>query len=586
MTGETCGFFYNSPYLPNPSIQNSVVERPIGAETYLTKDLIQATFTQNPADLNTIFRSRQSIARYIAIYGPRLANIDYVRFKFLNPHQRQALEEELLNTARLLYDECQLHLFEKDITLLKERGRQLELTAKLLYRLRNTPELGENHSPEEQLQAEIVDGSLDQPVKYIALTVIAPLIAETMKSISASEGLEYIQEKMTDANLYRLNWVAEGGFVKSLLGLIPAGSGHIQHTQNILDTVKPYTGYMSFVLYYLRLGIRLYLLTKGTFKGDEKAMDEISIGERFNIQWEKHGFGIINDFFWATANMACFLWLIKAGTWGCTAYMGNGLTAALLLMDLFLIVCQHNKKKKEHDDALAQYDQDINRLKQDIHKAPNDLKKVLDEHLTVLTDAKNTCALEWKSANKDFYSTAVYAAGLLAGFSLICCFFFPPTGIPLATALILGLVGATLSFVLTLAYHSMITNTKIEQLEELMGQTEAQITDLELKKQSAPNLNQKALIDQDIIHLNKKLVYQKDMISHHRKEMIQQMFSEAMLPATVFVFLVFLPLNLGMPLMLPIIALLLLSSSILARFKPPEPEVTNVNGAPSPMNPS
>ena len=316
-------------------------------------------------------------------------------------------------------------------------------------------------------------------------------------------------------------------------------------------------------------------------------MDQISISERFNVQWEKHGFGIINDFFWATANMACFLWLIKDGVWGCTAYMGNALTAALLLMDLVLIACQQNKKKKEHDNTMEQYEQDIIRLRQQRDQAPEELKKVLNEHLTVLIDAQKTCEFEWNSANKDFYSTLVFAAGLLAGFSLVCCFFFPPTGIPLATVLILALVGAALSFVLTLAYHAMLTNTKIERLEELLSASEQQRDELQqqLDTPQAPGLtqNQRELILLDIGHLDKKIIYQTDMIDYHRKEMIQQIFSEAMTPATAFVFLVFLPLNLSLPLMLPIIALLLLSSSILARFKPPEPEVTNVNGAPSPM---
>ncbi len=607
---KSLSFFHSTPYSPNPSYKKTGIEIPLGAEPYITQGFIRAALTSNAVDLPTLYRARKAIARSIAFYGNRLKDIDYETFNFLNPTQRQALEEELPNTAPLLYDECQLHLFEKELPLLRKRGQQLERTAKLLYRLRNTPELGQNEQPNPQLQAQI-DTSLDKPVKYIALTNIAPLIAETMLCISASEGLEAIRDKMTDANMYRLNWVWGGGLDRALLGVIPAGSGHIQHTQNTLNAIQPLTGYMSFVLYYFRLGIRLYLLTKGTFKGSwmdpwqtdaEKAMDKVSIGERFKTQCETHGFGIINDFFWATANMACFFWLIKDGVLGSTAYMGNALTGVLLLMDLFLIHCQFINKNAEHHAVLKQYEEEIAQLNSKLSPVmdstainvplsdtgrsvepgktmTDDEKAVLNEHLAALEDARDSCVMEWKYANRDFYSSLVYAAGVLAGFSLVCCFFFPPTGIPLATALLLGVLGSALSFVLTLAYHSMITNSKIEQLTELMQATTKKKEGIEntlADKTLAPN--QHKLLILNLEHLKEKLQYQKDMINHHRKERVQQIFSEAMLPATAFVFLVFLPLNLGLPLMLPIIALLLLSSTILARYKPPEPKVSNVNG--------
>ncbi|HBI22145.1 MAG TPA: hypothetical protein DDY37_06130 [Legionella sp.] len=352
---------------------------------------------------------------------------------------------------------------------------------------------------------------------------------------------------------------------------------------------------MSFVLYYLRLGIRLYLLTKGTFKGSwmdpwstaEERATGISIRERFEFQCEKHGLGIINDFFWATANMACFLWLLKDGVFGCTAYMGNAITALLLLMDIYLTHCQYLHKEKEHVDTLADYDADINDLIDRIVLQPDEVQKnVLKEHLHALLEAKETCILEWEATYESFYSDLVYAASLMVAFALICCFFFPPAAIVPATALLLGVIGSTLSFIFTIAHNAMATSTEMKQLQVLIKQADDNIQTLQTQLDTEVDPNQRAKLQLEIDNLEKKITYQNDMMAYHKTKRVQQIFSEAMLPATVFVFLVFLPLNIGLPVMLPIIALLLLSSNILAwAYKPEDLESRNVDGEPNATKP-
>lgn len=587
-------FFYSTPYIPNPSKMRQPAAQPIGVQPYL-ESLGNHRTALNPdhVDIATIYKARKAIARSIAFYGDRLANIDYVSFKFLNACQRQALEEELLNTAYLLYDECQLHLFENERPRFKERGLQLELCAKLLYRLRNTPEIGEHNRPDQEHLAEI-DTSLDQPVKYVALTVIAPLIAQTMQHFTTGEALEFTRDTMTDANMYRLNWVWGGGLDQALLSAIPAHYGHTQHAQNIFDTIQPVTGYMSFVLYYLRLGIRLYLLTKGTLKGSwmdpwatdaERAVD-LTLRERFEYQCQKHGFGIINDFFWATANMATFLWLVNDGVWGCTAYMGNAVTALLLLMDLYLTHCQYIQAKSEHLEVIGQYRTDIEDLQNEIDASADDfIKNVLQEHLLGLIEATETCEQEWEAAYKNFYSDLVYAASLLAAFALLCCFFFPPAAIVPATALILGVVGSALSFIFTIAHNAMATNIEMEDLQALINKLNNKQQSLQRQLDSELNPNQQAKLTLEIGNLDKKITYQLALMDYYKTKRIQQIFSEAMVPATAFVFLVFLPLNIGLPAMLPIIALLFLSSTILDKsYKPDEPGMPSVDGAQNPMN--
>ena len=594
-------FFYSTPYAPNASKTEPVLfEQPIGAQLYI-ESLGYTTTSFDPATVNLdeIFRARKAIARSVAFYGDRLPGIAYLStsFQYLNEHQRIALKEELENTADLIYKECLLHHAEGnaillgDTLLLKERVEQWHLCAKLRAQLRETPERGKNSAP-EQLHQSAMSGSSDQPARYVALTVIAPLIAETMLNLTEGKNLESIQKKMTDVNFFRLNWVWGGGLDRALLDCVPEGQGHTQHARNIFATVSPITGYMSWILYYLRLGINLYLLTRGTLKGswmdpwrdsNDIAMN-IGVYERFQTQWEQRKFAILNDCFWATANMACFLWLVNDGVFGYTAYMGNALTGVLLLMDLALTAWGYLEKETEYNQVMTQYQEDIINLQKKIIDAPN--QKVLEIHLAVLIEAQEKCRLDWEYAYKNFYHDLLYAAGLLAAFSLLCCFFFPPAAIVPATALLLGVVGAALSFVFTIVHNAMETNTKIEKLREVIVKTGEKINKLAKDLRDESDENQHERLRLAIDHLEKKLAHHHEMITHHKREMFQQILSEALLPTTAFVFLVFLPLSLGLPMMIPVIALLMLSGTILAQYKPEDPELSHVNGMPNPMNPA
>ena len=585
-------FFHSTPYMPNESKRRHPSEvQPIGPKTYLAclgND--RTALNPDDVDLTEIYKSRKAIARSIAFYGNRLAHIDYVSFKYLNQSQREALEEELLNTAYLLYDECRLHQFEKELPRLRERGRQLELCAKLLYRLHKTEKVDDEKVRPDDVHIAVMDASWDKPVQFLALTVIAPLIAETMQQITTGECLERTLEMMNYANIYRLNWVWGGGLDQAILSEISTDWGHTQNAKNVFQAIKPVTGYMSFVLYYLRLGIRLYLLTTGTLKGswldpwataEERAVN-MSLRQRFAFQWEKHGVGIINDFFWGTANMACFLWLLSDGVFGCTLYMGNAITALLLLMDLYLTHCQYIKQETEHHAVLEQYENDIVFLEEKIAQEPNAIRKdVLNEHLKVLLEAKETCEHEWNATYENFYSDLVYAVSLLVAFALICCFFFPPAAIVPATALLLGVIGSTLSFVLTIAHNAMATNTEMKQLQRLIDKASTKKEGLEGNLGTEKSLNQRAKLQLEIDNLDKEIIHHNAMIEYHKTKRVQQIFSEAMLPTSVFVFLVFLPLSIGLPAMLPVIALLLLSSSILDwTCKPKDLEARHVDGEP------
>ncbi len=503
-------FFHSAPYDPYPTV-----------------------------DLVSIVRSPKPIARSIKIYGSRLAEIDPSEFRHKNEYQRKALEEELLHMVNLINEECELHKHEQNLPMLRERGKQLERCAHLLSRLGDTPPMGASTSCQQNLQEQL-GASPDRPAKYIALNYIAPLMGKAMIGFTTAEWLTDIRTQMSAVNYHRLNWVWGGGLDRSLLDLIPAGMGHAQQANTVFSTVSPVTGYMSFVLYYLRLGINLYLLTEGTLKGTwinaDKKLD-IGIYERFQTQWEQRKFAILNDVFWATANMACFYWLVGSGSLG---YMGNVLTGAMLIFDLTLTAWNYLENETEHNAEIEHLKKEMDELNARIVSTEDETKKnVLKEHLAVLFEARSKSELEWKYTGQQFHHDLWYSLSLFVSFSILCSFYLPPTAILPATALILGITGSALSFALTVAYHSVTTTTEIEKLQELQS--------------------------------FKKTQHRQDMIAYHKKALIQQVLSETLIPTSAFVLLVFFPIHLGLPLLMLAVALMMMYGSMLEGWKPKPP---------------
>lgn len=555
-------FFHRTPYAPNASR----ISGPLVASAP-----------------EALYAAQQGIAQSLKFYGQRLAEFEKKSFIDLNPIKRIALEEELQNTYALAFDECRLHALANDVLLMRERGSQMDRCAILLDRLRNTPPFGEKYLP-EHLHQLAIETSNDKPVKYVALTLIAPLIAETMHQVTMGERLENMRDKMSSANLYRLNWVWGGGLDRSICDAIPLDFSHSQNARTAFAEVAPITGYMSWILYYCRLGIELYLLTKNSVKGSwmdpwrsaaDKAMD-IGIYERFTTQLKQRKFALLNDTFWATANMACFLWLIGEGVIGYTAYMGNALTGALLVFDLILTVWKYTEKSTEHNQIMLHYDNEVASLKQMISNESDETKQaVLNEHLEVLQQAREQCAFDWKYSDKQFQTDVLYAAGLFLGFSVLCGFFFPPAALMPTGILVLALVGSALSFLLTVAYHTKSTGIEIAKLHDLSGETALKLDALQEQiKVLADNIDeptQRAQIDllrSESIHLLNELLYQQEMLKHHQKGQIQQVISETMLPVAAFAFLVFLPFQWAVALLVPTVSFLLMSSSIVESNKP------------------
>ena len=555
-----------------------IKNQPIGLRVYLNSNTEEAfnpdlhvkkTFhlDQNAHDEATIkarLTQRRHTGTRARIAGARLNEIKRMNFRLLkrNSAERFALEYELETIFHTIYADLRLNGFNRSV------GEELVDSAQLLEKLIQQPPFDESEPPEYDLTVRVADS--DKPAKYVALKLIAPWVADAMVNMNTTimEGMEETEAKTTQINAHRLNWVWGGGLDMAILSMLPDGVGHTQYTTNVLTQFSIGTGYMSFVLYYFRLGLNLSLLIQGTLKGSwmdpwrtqaDKDLN-ISLAERFRSQWQQRKFMIINDAFWATANLACFMYLIGNGLLG---YIGVTATAGLLLMDVALTIWGYRELEADHIGLMAQYDQDIIDLNDEIlniRRQLDHLGKITSDHvihthklnleqrlaaLPILIEQtkKNQaqCEFDWKYTNKDLYNNLVYACVLSVAFGLICCsVLYPPLGITAANALILGLVGAAISCIATMSIHAKTATKEIEKSHELIEKA---------------------------THSDDK-TYQEAMLVHNQWVLAQKIVSDVLLPAAVFALLVFAPTGFSLPILIPIVVVLLLSGLVLEKYKP------------------
>ena len=290
-------------------------------------------------DTYAIFKQRQSLAVSVERCALRLDKTNPAGFKYLNDLQREWLRQELLFAFYIFSAQYHLDKVEHRGQALKDRGDQILHCASLIQDLDNSA----STTPETLLQTK-VDDSL-KPVKYLGLTVLTPMVADTMLNVVAGDSSSVKEwatpgktvkaiEEMSKVNGLRLYWVWGGCLLSTVISMLPDTFINKQSAGSAVAMPAPITGYASWLLYYTRFGVNLSLLLKHTLTGPWMSVEErdkIPAWERFKSQWNQRKFALLNDSIWGVANMACYFWLVGPGMLG---YCGNVATAGLLVMDV------------------------------------------------------------------------------------------------------------------------------------------------------------------------------------------------------------------------------------------------------------
>ncbi len=575
--------------MPVSSILDSTSFSALGvAGQKAVRDLFDKTYQSADRlaiDYPVLFGQQKSLSVSLNFFSNKLDKINPASFKFLRSFQRDALEQELLFAFYIFSAQYQLDEAEHRRQGLPARSEQIKKCACLINALRKSATA---ETPETMLACATNDDS-ERHAKYLGLTIVAPFIAEKMLDLSAvhtDQAEEWsgagktgiIKEWMGEVNGRRLYWVWGGGLLSTVISMLPDDFANKQQAQTAVAAPSPITGYMSWILYYTRFGINLSLLFKHTFAGPwmSQAERQIPAWERFKTQWQQRKFALLNDSIWGLANMACFFWLTGGGTLG---YLGNVATTALLLMDVGLTVWRFYEESTQHNLDIQRYERDIRELRAKMKALAeeDEDKKIMLLQLTALEKAKKQCELDWQYKKYGLVNDLVYATSLMAAFSLMCCFLFPPAAIVPATALVLGVVGAVLCFVLTVAYAAVSGGLDITKSRATRHMVKSECQELlqQFKTTDDPFVKKQLYLDMKQLMTDSD--YQERLIHFQKLKLARALLIDVMIPPLMFVTLMFMPLGIGLAVLVAGVALAFISTMILNRFAPEAAQLPELN---------
>lgn len=491
----------------------------------------------------------------LRFYHEIINNFDEALFPYLTEESKVQLQRNLNVAALLLLSETQ---YDGE----KKRCEQL-LDA-----------LQRDASKKSPAQDHLTKGN---PFKYVWLSlgnVLSKYIAQWVDSSQT----KVIIGAMSALNEKRLYWVWGGGLLSTVIDLLPADFFNVDNASKVARAPDPYTGFLSWGLYYFRFALNLGLLLKHTIKGPwmSKEESQTPMSERFLTQWNLRKFTLLNDSLWATANMVCFFWLNaqKAlGVWG------DLLTLVLLVFDASAAIWGFAEQEAQYLKEVEQFDLDIRRLTDEMVRVQMDAQ--LDEknkliriqaytlRLFALERSQTQCKNNWECQKLSAQTEIAYAVALVIAFALMTVPFLPITG---AALMVISIGGTALCFALTVLYNAVKNDLKI-YAAHLSSENALCALNKKIVAFQKPNLdvNEKKLLFLEIKQLEAETKYQKRMVDLQTMHFFRSLIIEVFFPPLIFASFIFLPLGPGFVILAVALALAVKSNSMIdSKFNPPK----------------
>ncbi|KTD45976.1 hypothetical protein Lrub_2773 [Legionella rubrilucens] len=561
----------------------------------------------------------------LPFYLTELDAINTASFAFLNKVKKEALQKKLTLIYFLLYAQYQLESTQGRQYNLKKYRESMERCAALMDQLRVMTET-DLHSPEQQHQIEQV--STEKYLKFTGM-IVGQWLADRLQELyglkdlkPASENAEFarleaieaekiaqgefasgntafIKKWMGAINERRLYWVWGGGMLASVLDLLSDDFFNKQQTQTAVSAPSPFTGYMSWLLYYARFILNMILVLKHTFVGpwmtteEQEAAKLTSPWQRFTGQLKERKFALLNDSIWATANLVCFFWLKGPGWMG---WGGNLATAALLAMDLVLSVIRYFEEETNHKQHIAMLNKTIGELR----LTPGNEERIAELHRAIVQAEFN-----WKYKKYSTINDIAYSAGLLIAFAVVCCGFAPPGLIAAPALLIVAAVGAALCFTLTVIYSAVTsgiemakTKATAEQMKKeydecfnkllacqteykrLEGNEEELLIDFsEVRKERREELEDQMRVYYLMLKdFEAGVDYQNRLARFQSVKLVRSIVVDACIPVLIFASFTFMPLPIAIAVLAAGLLLAGLSYLLINRFEPKPAEKAVLDG--------
>lgn len=467
----------------------------------------------------------------LAFYLNTLDNTDTTHLSYMSPQKKEILLYDLQNTMILILAQMQYEKTHQKTENISDYNSRLTQCAQLINAI-----LYPNHR------------LCDSPVLYLVLSLGAEFGSELVSN-SLTKPLQGTIRRFNEKRLY---WVWGSALIKLMMDLLPSNLSHINQARAYINIPDLYTGFISWALYYFRLGLNLALLLKHTIphpwmSEEEKAE---SWTHRLSTQWNLRKYPILNDAVWATGNLLCYFWLCGSGIAG---VWGDLLTVGLLIFDVSLAAWEYQEQKVLYDkerveliDAQNEIISEINAISLIDRQHPSiEYKKNIKEltlRLNTLERMQRRCENEWIYQKISLFSGVIYALGLMLAFLLAALPFFPGS-LPLFA---MSALGTMLCFALTVISNGVkgaigIYRSQVSLTEAKTG-AKKQLADLDL----ALTIDEKKDLFLEIKKLRLEIEYQENNISLQTAQLTRLFLIQLIVPAAVLSSLVFLSAGLAL----------------------------------------
>lgn len=361
---------------------------------------------------------------------------------------------------------------------------------------------------------------------------------------------------------------------------MPEDFFNTQRADKVIRAPDPYTGCLSWSLYYFRFSLNLFLLLKHTIKHPWMSKEEssVDISVRFQTQWAQRKFELLNDSIWGTANLISYFWLHGKGALGAA---GDLLTIFLLVLDISITLWDLKEQQAKYEAEIKQFEDDIKAIKTKIAELNAKAEKTKEEELKIiqlqiqlktLERAEKQCKSDWQLKKVSLYQNIAYAVSLTLAFVILTTPFMP---IPAAAGAALGIVGAVLCFALTVINNSIRGGMEIHKSRQtLQEKRKAHQDNFEQFKQQLAAVgsddNRVKLLYLEIMKGEVETAYQRKLIIFQTVQLVHKIIIESLIPAIIFACLVFFPLGIGLGALGGALGLALASNLLIQRLIKPD----------------
>lgn len=333
---------------------------------------------------------------------------------------------------------------------------------------------------------------------------------------------------INDLNERRLNWVWTGR--AGLLGVIcdmvlKPDFFHAAKANQTLKSMRPFETYLSFILYYIRLGANALGLAGYTLQAEDKKAE-------FLIQLDERKFPMLNDIVWASGNMACALWLVGPGVLGPT---GDVLTLVLLGFDIMLNIWQFAESEYRFRKRWYALQKEYNQL--EVNNTAYGISRKKD----ILEEQTELVYQQWINRSINLNNLA-YALALFAAFAMLAAPFMP---LPAGALFAVIVTGAALCFTTTLIYNGVGVGLKAAKAVPPWWRARKELHDKKIQLLASRDGNEQGLVYLQIRRLEAEQRYQQRQFLYQTLTMLRSTITDVLFPACVLVGMVFMPFGLG-----------------------------------------